>query len=272
MRFFIPILSALIILSGCQDHVKLNFSRVDKRLVVEGTITNNAGANYINLSYSAKYTYQPDAAGAASRTVTGAFVSVSDDSGNRYIFKENSPGLYVSDSAEFKGTVGRSYVLHINTPDGKIYGSKAERLNAAVTIDSLYYEHISSEDWLYIDFQDPASLGNYYQWRITFDGNQNDWIDIAPDDYFNGKYLKRFSKDHGNYARGTVIGIDQLSITKRKYIFLYTLDQQLRNGGTPFDAPSSTIVGNVYNEKDSADYALGYFGASAVSSKSIIIK
>ena len=272
MRFLIRISILLSILSGCHDRINLDFNRVDKRLVIEGTITNTDGPYYINLSYPAKYTYKPDSTGSKARRETGALVSVVDDLGNEYIFKEDFPGLYVSDKTEFKGIVGRSYVLHINTVGGKVYKSRPERLNDVSTLDSLYYEIVDGEYMLYIDMHDPPGFGNYYQWRVTFNDNQNDWIDILPDDYIDGNYLKRFLKDQGNYSKGLVVGIDQLSITQGKYKFLYALDEQINNGGTPFDSPSAPIVGNVYSEKDSTDYALGYFGAAAVSSKSVTIK
>lgn len=270
MRFLI-LLVTLLIASSCEDRVYLEFDRTDKRLVIEGTITDRNEPYYINLSYPTKYTYMPDPSDAQSRRATGAVVTVEDDMGNIYSFTENSPGSYVSDNTNFQGAIGRSYTLHIATTDGKIYKSRPEKMSAVATLDSLYYETEGDQYSLYIDLQDPPERGNYYQWKLRFGTRYSDWIDVAPDEYFNGNYLKRFKKDEGNYedAKGREFSVEQLSISREKYKFLSLLNQQIDSEGTPFEAPASPIVGNVFNENDSSDYALGYFGASAISSKSI---
>lgn len=273
MRFRFFILTAFL-LSACEDRVTLTFDRLDKRLVVEGLITDANGPYYINLSYPAKYTYTPDSAGSKFRRVTGATVTVADDLGNTYSFAEleSTPGLYASDAAEFKGTVGRSYTLRITDAEGKAYTSRPEKLTSVTPIDSIYYEKENQDYKIFIDTHDSPGLGQYYQWRIFFDNRMNDWIDISTDEYFDGNEVKRFQKDEGPFVPGLTIRIEQLSISREKYRFLFLVDQQTTNGGTPFDSPASPIIGNVYNVNDSTDYALGYFGASAVSSKATTIK
>lgn len=269
--FFISI---LLFASSCKDRVFLEFNRTDKRLVVDGTITDKNEPYYINLSYPTKYTYQPDPADASTRQVTGAAVTVEDDLGNVYSFAETSPGSYASDNTKFQAAVGRSYVLHIITTDGKAYTSHPEKMYSVAPLDSLYYVIDGDQYSLYVDLQDPPERGNYYQWKIRFGSHYNDWIDIATDEYFNGNYIKGLKQDDGDYrdVKGVEIGVEQLSISLEKYRFLKLLNQQVDNGGTPFEAPASPIVGNVFNENDSTDYALGYFGVSAISSKSVTVK
>lgn len=270
---YIFLISILVIVAGCKDRVFLEFTRTDKRLVVDGTITDKNEPYYINLSYPTKYTYQPNP-DATDRQVTGAVVTVEDDLGNIYSFAENSPGSYVSDNTKFQAAVGRSYVLHVSTTDGKVYASYPEKMNSVAPLDSLYYVLDGDQYSLYVDLQDPPERGNYYQWKIRFGTRYNDWIDIATDEYFNGNYIKGLKQDDGDYkdVKGTEIFVEQLSISLEKYRFLKLLNQQVDNTGTPFQSPASPIVGNVFNENDSTDYALGYFGVSAISSKSITVK
>jgi len=270
----IVLISILLVAFSCKDRVFLEFDRTDKRLVVDGTITDKNEPYYISLSYPTKYTYKPDPADATTRQCTGAVVTVEDDLGNIYPFGESSPGSYVSDNTKFQASVGRSYVLHIVTTDGKAYTSTPEKMYPVAPLDSLYYVLDGDQYSLYVDLQDPPEPGNYYQWKIRFGTRYNDWVDIATDEYFNGNYIKRLKQDDGDYkdVKGVEIGVEQLSISLEKYRFLKLLNQQVDNGGTPFESPASPIVGNVFNVNDSSDYALGYFGVSAISSKSVTVK
>ena len=44
-------------------------------------------------------------------------VSVLDDTGNEYLFRNAGGGRYLSDSTEFRATAGRKYKLHVEGPD-----------------------------------------------------------------------------------------------------------------------------------------------------------
>jgi hypothetical protein len=278
MKFvkYLLLLFLIPFLQGCEDKVELDFARFDKRLVVEGWITDEPRPYYVNLSYTSIYTYKPDTVGAADRAVKGAVVSVADDLGNEYQFKEIFPGLYESDQSKFRGQVGRSYTLKVSTSEGVFYNSYPELLNPVTPLENIYYEFTNRDEGeyeVYIDTYDPPGYGNYYQWKLYYDGRLFDNIDILKDDYIDGNPLKRLNKESGNMPTNATLNlkIEQLSLTKSAYDFLYLFKEQSINVGTLWDTPPAPVIGNVFKEGDVDDYALGYFGASAVSSKFIEI-
>ncbi len=72
--------------------------------------------------------------------VRGAVVTIKDDLGASHELIERSPGLYRSDSLEFRGVVGRSYTLFIKTKEGTEYESEPARMYEVPLIDSLYFD------------------------------------------------------------------------------------------------------------------------------------
>ena len=140
----------------------INHSTI-KALVVEGMITDAPGPYLIKLSRTLSYNSDTDA-----REI-GAKVNVTDELGNNYPFKEKHWGQYYSDSASFRGQIGRNYTLFIYRKNGAIYKSSVCPLNNKVSIDSIY----SSYGSIQVTKQ-PDDNGNYQiknGWQIYTDIN-----------------------------------------------------------------------------------------------------
>jgi hypothetical protein len=116
-------------------------------LVVEGVINNNPGPYKVKLSRSVFFTSDKRV------EVTDAEVYVIDDLNNRYDFLEKAPGIYLSDSANFRGQLGRVYTLYINTNDRLKYKSTPCTIGPPSKIDTLYYsgEAFTVGDMIYVD-------------------------------------------------------------------------------------------------------------------------
>ncbi|WP_339794393.1 DUF4249 domain-containing protein [uncultured Imperialibacter sp.] len=103
-------------------------------LVVDGFISNSTEPYTIALSRTAPLS-NPGALPEA-----GATVSVADDEGEVYLFRETVPGIYQSDPTIFVGRVGGKYQLSITTASGEQYQSDTVLLKQSPPIDSVYYE------------------------------------------------------------------------------------------------------------------------------------
>jgi hypothetical protein len=121
------------LLTSCYKPYDANIEAVDTILVVDGMITNRVEAYHIRLSYALPFNSKQSAI-----QVDRASVSVSDDLGNEYIFRELGKGNYVSDSTKFTGKVGRTYILSIKTSDTIIYVSNPQRIEPSFSPDSIY--------------------------------------------------------------------------------------------------------------------------------------
>jgi hypothetical protein len=120
--------------ASCIDPYTPRVSGYDSLLVVDALITDANALNSVKLTRSSQN--QNDTAS----TVSDAMVFITDDSGIISNLINDGNGLYKTDSLEFKGSVGRTYCLHIITGDGKEYESDPCPMLPVADIDSIYYE------------------------------------------------------------------------------------------------------------------------------------
>jgi hypothetical protein len=168
-HILILILVSLLILCACIDPYSPKIAGYESLLVVDGLITN------ANASYSIKLTRTFQDQNLVPAAVTDATVFISDDSGNKsfLIYKDN--GIYKTDSIEFKGIPGRTYVLNIHTTDGMVYESEPCLMHAVPDIDSIYFEksrelvnnETESQDGIriYLDSKE-GDNNQYYRWAF----------------------------------------------------------------------------------------------------------
>jgi hypothetical protein len=102
-------------------------------LVVDGLITDE------NTSYTVMLSGTIQEQNARPVMVSDATVFITDDTGNKISFKNRGSGIYKTDSIEFKGITGRTYILHVLTHNGDEYKSDSCMLYPVPEIDSVYY-------------------------------------------------------------------------------------------------------------------------------------
>lgn len=166
----------LLFLSACIDPFDVEGEvKGSSVLVIDGMITNEKGSYQVLLSYSS-----PSLKSYERNNVSGAQVTIMSDEGQEEVLLEEEPGIYVSDSCGMQGEVGRSYQLHIITPDGKRYASQPETMLPVAEIDSIYPKlesetYLSSTDmeltrWgmqLYVSTGSKTSEARFYRWSWT---------------------------------------------------------------------------------------------------------
>ncbi|HEV7232274.1 MAG TPA: DUF4249 domain-containing protein [Bacteroidia bacterium] len=256
----------ILLLSGlysCQEVITVNLSSVTPKVVVDGSITNRPGPYSIKLSTTTNY-FSP----SGSNPLSGARVVISDNAGNTDTLHESAPGNYVTKT--LNGTPGRTYYLGI-TASGKQYTAYSS-MPDTVGMDSLSYALRPSRPGstqaasysLTCSFTDPATLGNYYGFRLYRNGMlKDDVIDnrVISDKLINGNAQHYRIRD-GDLLAGDSVRIDLISFDKSAYDYFNTLRQTLSAGG-PFSAPPANPASNVTNG------GAGYFGAFAITSKAV---
>lgn len=292
----------LITLSSCIDEIEIPIRNEQPRLVVDGMITNERTLYTVRLFTTGNFLssrYVP-----ASLGVRGAKVTISDDIGSSLTLKPvlSEPGVYRSEDTSFVGQIGRSYALTVVTSDGKMFRSQPELLQPVPVIENLVAEFADIPDrsqpsgyQVYVDTQDPAETANYYRWsaygyvRRESEGLpilggsiccQSCWVpvfntdvNIFTDTNINGNRIQnRLVLFTPFYVRGKhYVEVSQYSLTRDAYQFWRRLDEQQNRTGSLFDPQPAPIEGNIYNVENENELALGYFGASAISRKRLII-
>src|SRR5512133_1525629 len=121
------------IVFSCTERIDLPLDESSVKLVVEGSVTTNAGVQTIYLTETTNYYYNQK-----PPVVTGADVTISD---GQTLFKlsETSPGIYQT-SADFSGREGLTYTLNIKLvkPIGGFYEFSASSvLKPLISLDSV---------------------------------------------------------------------------------------------------------------------------------------
>ncbi|TDT44952.1 uncharacterized protein DUF4249 [Maribacter spongiicola] len=157
-------LSLGIFMHSCIDPFEIEATEFNSALVVEGTITNQYKTQRILVSR----TFPLDT--VLMSGVSRAKVEVKDSNGNLYEFKESSAGVYTS-KEPFTVVFGHTYVLTIQSNDGKTYVSEDTAVPATSSIDNLYAERNFKDDgaeegmFIYLDSYDATGESKYYRYE-----------------------------------------------------------------------------------------------------------
>ena len=258
----------LLTLAACTKQINLKLGNNTGELVIEGNITNTAGPQIIKLStnvpFSSTNIYPP---------VTGATISVSDQSGNIYPFTEGPSGTY--SNSQLTGIPGNTYTMTVTT-GGKTYTAKST-MPAVVNLDSLTSKNdvIQTSDnkkIVTVYYQDPAGIANQYLFMLYVNNVQANDIYAYNDQFDDGRYVSidlrentgGTSVDKGIFS-GDTVTVEMQCIDKPVYTYWETLMQEQANGPgggvTPSNPPTNITP-----------VTLGYFSAHTTQSKTIVVK
>lgn len=258
---------------SCEKIVSIDLNNAAPQLVIEGVVTDQSGPYAVTLSKTGDYftpslTFPP---------VAHALVVISDNTGNVDTLREDTSGTYVSSS--LKGVPGRTYALKV-IADGKEYDAESA-MPQKVMIDSLYAVPFREFDgdrgyYVYVDFRDPPSPGNYYRLDAFTATLPSDSITgrqflLYSDKLTNGNeanYRIRVSRNarYGNNLLGDTLTVRLLTIDKATYDYFNTLNDVLQSDRSPTSLSPANPNTNLDNG------ALGYFAAYTVDTRTIVFQ
>lgn len=260
----ICILSAILV-SGCQKVINVDLNEAGPRIVIEGLITDGTGPFTVKISKSGSYFNQP-----VLPAVSGAQVIIADNAGSADTLKETVPGFYITST--ISGVPGRIYTLKVLSENIEYTGTST--MPGHVNIDSLSLVKSQVQRFglggndqnekhfeIHCFFSDPLEK-NFYRFLVhSKDTTQTDNYRLYDDQYTDGQYTElRVIRVTG----ADTYRIELLSLDKQTYGYYHSLEELLHTnpifGSTP--ANPDAIFSNG---------ALGYFGACAVSSRTIIV-
>jgi hypothetical protein len=123
-----------IFLAGCIDPFSPKISENQEALVIEGNFLNKEGYQEITISRSSDYNVP------MRNFVEGCLVEVIDGTGVAVQYIEEEPGHYKAWINRNFASVGKTFQVHVLTPDGKEYLSTQDTMLSCPPIESLYYE------------------------------------------------------------------------------------------------------------------------------------
>lgn len=281
---------------SCVDPISVEINDIQPKVVIEGLVADRVGMSFVSVGTTA--TIQ----GVGSNLLgTNAQVMVEDDQGQLTAFLEVTPGYYLPEDTAFVGFVGRAYTLEVTTSDGNQYRSTTQIMPPAIAIDSMYVsfvELIDADTKVKRGFHnvmlDLSNSGNeVFYFRSYSKGIAHVFSDPGADcggceecwDFRLPINNQIFSGSNQGLERDFSIKTAEIaydfkdeyfvettifSLTPQGSEFWASIQDQQQITGTIFDPQIVQVRGNIINIDASGPEALGYFGASALTSRSLI--
>ncbi|GAB1856373.1 hypothetical protein MHTCC0001_12080 [Flavobacteriaceae bacterium MHTCC 0001] len=151
------------IIYGCIEPVTVTTDEFEDILVVEATITNELKFQEIKLSR----TFELNTNDISFTNNTD--VSLTEEGGNVFVFKEEAPGIYISD-APFAAKPNTSYQLTIKTANNT-YTSTAKMVDGNAKIETINFVHELDDNGdegisVNINSFDPTGNSRYYRYEF----------------------------------------------------------------------------------------------------------
>ena len=257
-------LLGLALLAGpaCKKVVQIDLDNAPPQIVIEGEVINRNEPCTVRISktvnFSASNTYPP---------VTGATVQVTDSStGVTTGLMESSPGTYTTYT--YSGIPGHIYNLRVIAEDKEYRASST--MPAPVPLDSVTFSRntdFNNKQAInaIVNFQDPAGLGNYYQFTEYRNGKLIPNIFVFEDRLSDGRYIQQpLFNDSSYLQRGDTMLLKMYCIDKPVFDYFNTLIPVTGNNSFQSATPANPIS-NISNG------ALGYFSAHTSSQERLAV-
>jgi hypothetical protein len=275
MRHCILIILVVVLLSGCDEAIKLDLNQTPSRLVIEGQLTDVRGLQFVRVSRSQDFYLSGE-----TQKITNATVTVTDNTGESIQFVHNPNGAedsigYYRPSSDYVGVIDRTYTLNV-VVDGYAYTAN-DKLVRVTSIDSIGYqtnrfrvrdEPSDGKVWeLLMYAKEPQETEDNYLFKFYRNDSliyTNDTDVYIFNDYGIGERIDGVSSPV-YYAPGDKARVEMFSISRDGYLFYNDLVTIMNSDGGMFSPPPANPRSNVTGG------ALGFFQVSSMTTAEVVL-
>ncbi|MDC0177252.1 DUF4249 domain-containing protein [Polaribacter sp.] len=259
--YIIPFL-LIFLFANCEKVIDVDVPSIEPKLIIDATFEVLFDETPVTANTTVKLTLSADYFEDEIPTVTNAEVTLRNLSDNSIInFSDvNLDGNYKpvnsfipADNVEYELTI-----IHDNeTYRGKATKVKSTPFTNVIQGDKTLFSGKETE--LKVDFKDDVDQENYYLFGFT----ENIFLTIE-DRFFNGTdYNFSYFYQEDQIEVPTTVTLKMSGISKEYYTYFRVLvDQSGQSGGGPFQSVPSSLLGNMINNTNEANFPLGYFHIS----------
>lgn len=255
---------------SCEEVVDVDLNTAPPKLVIEASINwvRDTPGNIQAVKLSTTTNYFAD----EIPPVTDAIVTITNSEGTIFTFTQlDEPGLYIC--ADFVPVVNETYTLVV-VYDGEIYTS-TERLLATPQVTRVEQRNdggvLGDEVEVKFFFDDIPNETNFYFLGIFDPYKVIPEYGVLEDRFFedNEMFGLYFSED---LVAGDTLTFTMNGVSQNYFNYLNILLAQAGNNAGPFSTPTSTVRGNIINQTNFDNFALGYFRLSQTEVNEYIIE
>lgn len=255
---------------SCEDVVEIDLDTAPPRLVIDASIKWQKGT--AGNEQTIKLTTTTDFYSSTIPTVSGATVFITDGNGIQYDFIE-TPGTGNYVCTNFNPEIRQTYTLTV-IHDSQVY-TATESLIEVPTIDSIEQNENGGITGNQIEvkffYQDNVLIDNYYLINFNASNALLPIIDVIDDEFFQGNQMFAYLANDLNAGDSIQLQLNGISQTYYNYMNIL-LGIAGTNGGSPFQTPPATVRGNIVNQTNFNNFALGFFRLSEIDTVSYIVE
>lgn len=257
---------------SCEEVIDVKLDTTAPRLVVDAALKWEKGTDgktqKIKLSTTTGYfnTEIPK--------VSGATVFVTNSQNEIFDFTETVPqsGEYIC--TDFNPELNENYTLTVIL-NGTTY-TATDKLTPVPVIDKIEQKDNGGFGGQNIEikffYTDNPLTDDFYLSRVKLSGAVIPQYGVSNDKFYQGNQTSDIYSDE-DLKSGQTLEYTLSGISENYFNYMQILLSIAGNsGGGPFQSPPATVRGNIINQTDIKNYALGYFSASETTSVTYVIK
>lgn len=255
---------------SCEDVVDIDLSTAPAKLVIDASIKWQKGT--AGNEQTIKLTTTTDFYSSTIPTVSGATVFITDGNGIQFDFIE-TPGTGNYVCTNFNPEIRQTYTLTV-IHNSQVY-TATESLIEVPTID--YVEQTENGgftgDQIEVKFfyQDIPNQDNFYLIMFNSSNVSLPIFDVVNDSFFQNNQM--FGYLANELEKDDIILFTLQGISESYYNYMnILLGIAGTNGGSPFQTPPATVRGNIVNQTNTNNFALGFFRLSETDTISYTVQ
>jgi len=257
-KFIIIFIMALIV-TACEEDVILDLGKIQKRLVVEASVSNNIPLAIVSLSYSQGF-YDT----LVFSRVTDAMVEVISETGEREQLSCTSNGFYYSQllQPEF----GEKYTLKVIADNQTVEVTAAlpvpVKIKQVLQVPNPFYQTKDSIN-LFVTVDDPKGVNNFFRLKVNNIGWETPGDYYLMDDSYGKDGVISMPVYYKNFAFGDTAVVELMHINRETYDYYTGLSENVR-GSFNSIAPGNPV-------SNMPDDVYGFFAAYAIDRDTVIV-
>ena len=246
---------------SCEDVVDIDLSTAPAKLVIDASIKWQKGT--AGNEQTIRLTTTTDFYATTIPTVNGATVFITDGNGIQYDFIETpGSGNYVC--TNFNPEIRQTYTLTV-IYDSQVY-TATESLIEVPTIDNIEQTEnggfTGDQKEVKFFYQDNGLVDNFYLEEYNSSFTILPEYDVIDDSFFQGNQMFGLYTNE-DMKTDDVLQFTLHGISESYYNYMnILLGIAGTNGGSPFQTPPATVRGNIVNQTNTNNFALGFFRLS----------
>jgi len=267
---YITLTIAALFFTSCEEVVNVDLNTAAPRLVVDAAINwqKNTDGSVQKITLSTTTDFYSN----VIPKVTGANVSITNSANTTFVFSE-IPNTGEYQCTTFVPVIGEKYTLTV-IYQGVIY-TATETMQSVTPIKDIQQKDdagFSGEDYeIEVFFDDPLDE-NFYMVKFFPSIHKSPSFGVIGDEFSNGNQKSWHFSDE-DLEQGNTIAITHYGISKDYYNYMNKIISiSGGDGGGPFQTTPATVRGNIVNQTNIDNYALGYFSLSEVDSATYTIQ